>query len=142
MLRFQILLVSPCMVAVAIYGLCLPVIFGAILTPAPDTVEECSACLPRGVTLDTCFRRNSWDDPQTLTVRDQLRALGAYCRNGAIYGEDELPVRFYIPRRSPRYVGSPAVADLMAWEREDKEIAVRKEGRHLIVLWPVDRPKP
>jgi hypothetical protein len=108
MLRFQILLVSLCMVVLVGYSLCLPVIFA---TPEPDPVEVCAACLPPDVTLDTCFRRNGSDDPQTLTVRDRLRALGAYRRAHvgfeAIYGEDGLPIQFYVPSRLSRSWLSP-----------------------------------
>jgi hypothetical protein len=163
MLRFQILLVSLCMVALVGYGLCLPVIFA---TPGPDTVEECEACLPPGVTLDTCFRRNGRDDPQTLTVRDQLRELGAYCHHGvgfeAIYGADGLPIQFYFPRElgenlehwcgprrthdryvpiglMPREAITPVQPLVDPGAAEEGEMAALKRQGHLVILWPIDR---
>jgi hypothetical protein len=100
MLKTQLLLIGPCLLVLGLAGW-----LTLYFRPSPDPVEECAACLPSGVTLDTCFRRDGWDDPQRLTVRDRLRELGAYRRAHvgfeAIYGADGLPIQFYVPRCIP-----------------------------------------
>jgi hypothetical protein len=150
MLKTQLLLMVPCLLVLGLAG-GLAVYFRP--SAEPDKVEDCAACLPPGITLDTRFRRDGWSDPQTLTVRDRLRELGAYRRARvgfeALYGADGLPIQFYVPRFPRRYVQFglmpreavvPVQRIVDPGAAEEEEMASLKQECHLIVLWPIDRP--
>jgi hypothetical protein len=104
--------------------------------PSPAEWAAMEKCLPEGLTLESRFAHRGGPelDRELTTVRQKLREVRAYARDGKLYDEAGKELYFY---RVPEY-GSPPPPGTV--EADQKHFQDLQKRYHLIEMYATQAP--